>query len=167
MVLKVKFLDSALTIRAVWHIIRFVHVLLVFVLRYAIIFILASLPSKLGIIIPFMQCFFYSQSTLPLNHILFVDLPFLFCLDLQLEDEDKIHLMSLEDDDQCIRLLSFCKKHRQPSNERPPADDNLALPAQFDSSYVPASNPSGCARSGMCLYPFILFSFQSLPALRE
>ncbi|XP_019707927.1 histone-lysine N-methyltransferase TRX1 [Elaeis guineensis] len=66
---------------------------------------------------------------------------------VELEDEDKIHLMSLEDDDQCIRLLSFCKKHRQPSNERPPADDSLALPAQFDSSYVPASNPSGCARS--------------------
>ncbi|KAG1364351.1 Histone-lysine N-methyltransferase TRX1 [Cocos nucifera] len=118
--LKVKFLDSALTIHVMWHIIRFVHVLLVFVL---------------------------SAFALPLDHILYVFLPFLFCLDLQLEDEDKIHLMSLEDDDQCIRLLSFCKKHRQPSNERPPADDSLALPAQFDSSYVPASNPSGCARS--------------------
>ena len=76
---------------------------------------------------------------------------FLLCLFLrtQLEDEDKIHLMSLdEDDDQCIRLLSFCKKHRQPSNERPPADDSLRLPTQLGSSYVPASNPSGCARSG-------------------
>ncbi|CAL9064221.1 histone-lysine N-methyltransferase TRX1-like [Musa acuminata AAA Group] len=67
---------------------------------------------------------------------------------VELEDEDKIHLMSLdEDDDQCIRLLSFCKKHRQPSNERPPADDSLRLPTQLGSSYVPASNPSGCARS--------------------
>ncbi|XP_042421325.1 histone-lysine N-methyltransferase TRX1-like isoform X2 [Zingiber officinale] len=67
---------------------------------------------------------------------------------IELEDEEKIHLMLLdEDDDQCIRLLSFCKKHRQPSKERPPADNSLSMPPELDSSFVPASNSSGCARS--------------------
>lgn len=54
--------------------------------------------------------------------------------------------MSLEEEDgQCIRLLSFCKKHKQPSNDRPPADDST-LPVQHGSDYVPTSNLSGCAR---------------------
>uniref|UniRef100_A0A1D1Z907 Histone-lysine N-methyltransferase ATX2 n=1 Tax=Anthurium amnicola TaxID=1678845 RepID=A0A1D1Z907_9ARAE len=64
------------------------------------------------------------------------------------EDVDRLHLMSPdEDDDECIRLLSFCKKHRQPSNECAPADECLTLPAQPCSTHVPPSNPSGCARS--------------------
>ncbi|WOK95128.1 histone-lysine N-methyltransferase TRX1-like [Canna indica] len=67
---------------------------------------------------------------------------------VELEDDEKIHLMSLdEDDDQCIRLLSFCKKHRRPPNGRAPADDILRLPSQLGSSYLPEPNPSGCARS--------------------
>ncbi|XP_042459563.1 histone-lysine N-methyltransferase TRX1-like isoform X1 [Zingiber officinale] len=67
---------------------------------------------------------------------------------VELEDEEKVHLMSLdEDDDQCIRLLSFCKKHRQPSKERPPTDNSLSLPSELDASFVPAPNASGCARS--------------------
>lgn len=70
-----------------------------------------------------------------------------FCI--KLEDEEKVHLMSLdEDDDQCIRLLSFCKKHRQPSKERPPTDNSLSLPPELDASFVPAPNASGCARNG-------------------
>lgn len=64
--------------------------------------------------------------------------------------------MSLDEDDgQCIRLLSFCKKHRQPSNERPPADESLMKPAEVGSSHTYSSNPSGCARSGSnlcCLF---------------
>nr|CAD1831618.1 unnamed protein product [Ananas comosus var. bracteatus] len=64
------------------------------------------------------------------------------------EDDDQIRLMSLDEDDgQCIRLLSFCKKHRQPSNERPPADESLMKPAKVGSSHTYSSNPSGCARS--------------------
>ncbi|KAL5998553.1 hypothetical protein ACLOJK_009496 [Asimina triloba] len=45
---------------------------------------------------------------------------------VELEDEDRLHLMSIdEDDDQCIRLLSFCKKHRQPSHDRSPSDEQI------------------------------------------
>ncbi|XP_073001650.1 histone-lysine N-methyltransferase TRX1-like isoform X1 [Typha latifolia] len=67
---------------------------------------------------------------------------------VELEDEDKIHLMSLdEDDDQCIRLLSFCKKHRQPSNERPSAEENLTVSTHIGSSCINSVNPSGCART--------------------
>lgn len=67
---------------------------------------------------------------------------------VELEDEDGIQLMSLdEDDEQCIRLLSFCKKHRQPGNEWKQIDETLELPDRCASSYVPPSNPSGCARS--------------------
>ncbi|KAF3326010.1 histone-lysine N-methyltransferase ATX1-like protein [Carex littledalei] len=77
---------------------------------------------------------------------------------VELEDEDKIHLMSYEDEEeQCIRLLSYCKKHRQPSKERhlspsensnrnpnssinPPGASSGANPS------IPPPNPSGCAR---------------------
>lgn len=67
---------------------------------------------------------------------------------VELEDEDKLHLMSVdEDDDQCVRLLSFCKKHRQPSGERSPIDEKIVTTARNCSHYIPPSNPSGCARS--------------------
>ncbi|KAG9447430.1 hypothetical protein H6P81_013558 [Aristolochia fimbriata] len=67
---------------------------------------------------------------------------------VELEDEDKLHLTSMDEDDdqQCIRLLSFCKKHRQPSNERP-TGEGKALTARNCSSYMPPPNPSGCART--------------------
>lgn len=65
-------------------------------------------------------------------------------------DEDKLDLISFdEEDDQCIRLLSFCKKHRQPSSERSPADEKIVQTARNCSHYNPPPNPSGCARSGM------------------
>uniref|UniRef100_A0A0E0LYM7 Histone-lysine N-methyltransferase n=1 Tax=Oryza punctata TaxID=4537 RepID=A0A0E0LYM7_ORYPU len=65
---------------------------------------------------------------------------------VELEDDDKIHLMLLdEDEDPCIRLLSYCKKHRQPSTERPSLESNLAKPALVvQTDAVP---PSGCART--------------------
>ncbi|XP_052167696.1 histone-lysine N-methyltransferase TRX1 [Oryza glaberrima] len=65
---------------------------------------------------------------------------------VELEDDDKIHLMLLdEDEDPCIRLLSYCKKHRQPSTERPSLESNLAKPAVVvQTDAVP---PSGCART--------------------
>lgn len=67
---------------------------------------------------------------------------------VELEDEDGIQLMSLdEDDEQCIRLLSFCKKHKQPGDDWKQVDENLKLPDHCASSYVPPSNPSGCART--------------------
>lgn len=70
----------------------------------------------------------------------------------QLEDEDKLHLLSLDDDEenQCIRLLSFCKRHKQPTSDRPGSD--AAPIGQVISrccDYAPPLNPSGCARTGM------------------
>ncbi|KAK9288538.1 hypothetical protein L1049_016997 [Liquidambar formosana] len=68
---------------------------------------------------------------------------------VELEDEDSLHLISVDDDDedQCIRLLSFCRKHRQPSNERSAADERIGRVARQCVNYNPPSNPSGCARS--------------------
>ncbi|KAG8060907.1 hypothetical protein GUJ93_ZPchr0002g25677 [Zizania palustris] len=65
---------------------------------------------------------------------------------VELEDDDKIHLMLLDDDeDPCIRLLSYCKKHRQPSTERPSIESNLAKPAVVvQTNAIPSS---GCART--------------------
>uniref|UniRef100_A0A8R7UI00 Histone-lysine N-methyltransferase n=1 Tax=Triticum urartu TaxID=4572 RepID=A0A8R7UI00_TRIUA len=65
---------------------------------------------------------------------------------VELEDDDKIHLMLLEEDeDPCIRLLSYCKKHRQPSTERPSLESNLGNPAQLVQT--DAASSSGCART--------------------
>ncbi|XP_065866226.1 histone-lysine N-methyltransferase ATX2-like isoform X2 [Euphorbia lathyris] len=68
---------------------------------------------------------------------------------VELEDEERVHLLTVEDEevDQCIRLLSFCKKHRQPSNERPMTDERISRIAHRYSDYIPPCNPSGCARS--------------------
>lgn len=73
-----------------------------------------------------------------------------YCFE-QLEDEDRLHLISVEDDedDQCIRLLSFCKKHRQPTNERTIFDERIGQVVRPCSDYNPPPNPSGCARTGM------------------
>ncbi|XP_020247221.1 histone-lysine N-methyltransferase TRX1-like [Asparagus officinalis] len=66
---------------------------------------------------------------------------------VELEGEDGTHLMSFEEDGQCIRLLSFCKKHRQTGNDGKQVDENVVLLDQCASKYVPASNTSGCART--------------------
>ncbi|KAJ4967635.1 hypothetical protein NE237_014336 [Protea cynaroides] len=66
------------------------------------------------------------------------------------EDEDRLHLISMDEDeeDQCIRLLSFCKRHRQPSNERcSPADEQAGKVTRHCFNYNPPPNPSGCART--------------------
>ncbi|PSS23999.1 Histone-lysine N-methyltransferase [Actinidia chinensis var. chinensis] len=70
-----------------------------------------------------------------------------FCVEL--EDEDRLHLISMDEDEdeQCIRLLSFCKKHRPPSSEHLTADDRIVPIARQYSDYSPPCNPSGCARS--------------------
>ncbi|XP_027353550.1 histone-lysine N-methyltransferase ATX2-like [Abrus precatorius] len=67
---------------------------------------------------------------------------------VELENEDRLYLLSVDDDeDQCIRLLSFCKKHRQPSNDHSVADERIVRVAGQCSDYEPPPNPSGCARS--------------------
>ncbi|KMT11027.1 hypothetical protein BVRB_5g112470 [Beta vulgaris subsp. vulgaris] len=67
---------------------------------------------------------------------------------VELEDEDRLHLISLDEDEeeQCIRLLSFCTKHKQPSNDRPIVDEGNGKKSRQNSSYIPPSNESGCAR---------------------
>lgn len=71
----------------------------------------------------------------------------------KLEDEDRLHLLSVDDDveGQCIRFLSFCKKHKQPSNDRSAAGDRIGRTVRRCSDYTPPSNPSGCARTGMLM----------------
>ncbi|CAL5090627.1 unnamed protein product [Urochloa decumbens] len=65
---------------------------------------------------------------------------------VELEDDDKIHHMLLdEDEDPCIRLLSYCKKHRQPSAERPALESDPAGPSQLVQTDMASS--SGCART--------------------
>ncbi|CAM0950725.1 unnamed protein product [Alopecurus aequalis] len=65
---------------------------------------------------------------------------------VELEDDDNIHLMLLaEDEDPCIRLLSYCKKHRQPSTERPSLESDLGNPAQV--AHTDVASLSGCART--------------------
>ncbi|XVF29329.1 hypothetical protein REPUB_Repub15cG0111300 [Reevesia pubescens] len=68
---------------------------------------------------------------------------------VELEDEDRLFLLSVDEDveDQCIRLLSFCKKHRQPSNDRLASDERVGRTASQCSEYTPPLNPSGCART--------------------
>lgn len=67
-----------------------------------------------------------------------------------------MHLIPLDEDeeDQCIRLISFCKKHRPLSNERPAVDECVAQKVCEYSDYIPPSNPSGCARSGLLIDTF-------------
>ncbi|GLT85086.1 hypothetical protein SLE2022_032880 [Rubroshorea leprosula] len=68
---------------------------------------------------------------------------------VELEDEDRLHLLSVddEDEDQCIRLVSFCKKHKQPSNERKTVDKWIGGKLHQCYDYIPPINPSGCART--------------------
>ncbi|KAL4376625.1 hypothetical protein GQ457_02G042800 [Hibiscus cannabinus] len=69
---------------------------------------------------------------------------------VELEEEDRLFLLSVDEDDedQCIRLLSFCKKHRQPSNDRVEAsDERVGRIVRQCSDYTPPLNPSGCART--------------------
>ncbi|CAN1170991.1 Histone-lysine N-methyltransferase ATX2 [Linum perenne] len=68
---------------------------------------------------------------------------------VELEDEERLYLLSMEEDDeeQCIRLLSFCKRHKQPSNDRPIVDERISRVSRRCSDYVPPCNLSGCART--------------------
>ncbi|XWS35269.1 hypothetical protein CRYUN_Cryun21dG0111600 [Craigia yunnanensis] len=68
---------------------------------------------------------------------------------IQLEDEDRLFLLFVveDDEDQCICLLSFCKKHRQPSNDRLASDEQVGRTARQCSDYTPPLNPSGCSHT--------------------
>lgn len=59
--------------------------------------------------------------------------------------------MDDEDENQCIRLVSFCKKHKQPSNERKMVDKWIGGKLHQCYDYIPPINPTGCARTGMPL----------------
>ncbi|CAL1404614.1 unnamed protein product, partial [Linum trigynum] len=68
---------------------------------------------------------------------------------VELEDEERLYLLSMEDDEeeQCIRLISFCKRHKQPTNDRQIGDERIGRVSHRCSDYVPSSNQSGCART--------------------
>lgn len=55
-----------------------------------------------------------------------------------------------DDGSQCIRLLSYCKRHRPASNQRTVVNIRIGENARQQSDYIPTPNPSGCARTGMC-----------------
>lgn len=66
------------------------------------------------------------------------------------QDDERLHLISLDEDDsedQCVRLLSFCKKHKQPSNQRIAADERIGQIGHLCSDYILPINSSGCART--------------------
>lgn len=70
-----------------------------------------------------------------------------FCLEP--EDIERQHLVPLDEDeeDQCIQLLSFCRKHRPSSHERLTFDERIEQKTCERADYDPPINPSGCARS--------------------
>ncbi|GER40803.1 histone-lysine N-methyltransferase ATX1 [Striga asiatica] len=70
-----------------------------------------------------------------------------FCLEP--EDKDRLHLIPFDEDeeDQCIQLLSFCKKHRPSSNERLPFDEQFGQKTSEKVEFIPPINLSGCART--------------------
>ncbi|KAL9140489.1 hypothetical protein ABFS82_14G040500 [Erythranthe guttata] len=70
-----------------------------------------------------------------------------FCLEP--EDMDRLHLAPSDEDeeDQCIQLLSFCRKHRPSSNEHLLFEERIAQKASEKAEYIPPINPSGCART--------------------
>ncbi|GFQ04380.1 histone-lysine n-methyltransferase atx2 [Phtheirospermum japonicum] len=76
-----------------------------------------------------------------------------FCLEP--DDIDRLHLAPFDEDeeDQCIELLSFCKKHRPSSNERLPFDEHSGQKACEKVEYIPPINLSGCARTEPCNFP--------------
>uniref|UniRef100_M4DYX4 Histone-lysine N-methyltransferase n=1 Tax=Brassica campestris TaxID=3711 RepID=M4DYX4_BRACM len=68
---------------------------------------------------------------------------------VELESEDKLFLRPKEDEeaDQCIRMRSFCKRHRQTSTACLESKDMIKPTTHKNSDYLPPPNPSGCART--------------------
>ncbi|KAK1402559.1 hypothetical protein POM88_002164 [Heracleum sosnowskyi] len=62
---------------------------------------------------------------------------------LEFEDGDRLHLNSEEGEDNLgIRLISYCKRHRRPSNRRIVVQDKIGQSAHQQSNYIPSLNPS-------------------------
>ncbi|XP_074322612.1 histone-lysine N-methyltransferase ATX2-like isoform X2 [Apium graveolens] len=70
-----------------------------------------------------------------------------FCVEP--EDEDRLHIIPLDEDEdnQWIRLLSFCKRHRPSSQDHSFAGGGINRSACQHTDYTPPVNSSGCARS--------------------
>lgn len=66
-------------------------------------------------------------------------------------DEDRLRLNSGKEDEDnpCIRLISYCKRHRRPSDQCIVVQDKIGQSAYQPSDYNPPPNPSGCARTGL------------------
>lgn len=70
-----------------------------------------------------------------------------FCIEL--EDEDRLNLIPVDEDveNQSIRLLSYCKRHRPISDDRLAADERT-VPKVFEcSEYIPPLSSTGCSRT--------------------
>lgn len=70
-----------------------------------------------------------------------------FCAELA--DADRLQLVPLDEDEenQCIRLLSFCKRHSPTSmTDRAVPDERMRQIPNLNTDYVRPVNPSGCAR---------------------
>lgn len=67
-------------------------------------------------------------------------------------------MIPFDDDveDQCIQLLSFCRRHTPASSVRLSADECIGKKGFEHADCSPPSNPSGCARTGM-LSLFVFF----------
>ncbi|KAK9053481.1 hypothetical protein SSX86_030115 [Deinandra increscens subsp. villosa] len=71
-----------------------------------------------------------------------------FCAELA--DADRLQLVPIDEDEenQCIRLLSFCKRHSpNPMIERVVPDERMGQISSQHSDYARPVNPSGCART--------------------
>ncbi|XP_076954625.1 histone H3-lysine(4) N-trimethyltransferase ATX1-like [Bidens hawaiensis] len=71
-----------------------------------------------------------------------------FCAELA--DSDRLQLVPIEEDEenQCIRLLSFCKRHSPNSTiERTIPDERIGQISSQRLDYARPVNPSGCART--------------------
>ncbi|KAF3577251.1 hypothetical protein DY000_02034964 [Brassica cretica] len=68
---------------------------------------------------------------------------------VELESEDKLFLLPKDDEeaDQCIRMRSFCKRHRQTSTACLESKDMIKPTTHKNFDYLPPPNPSGCART--------------------
>ncbi|CAA3022076.1 histone-lysine N-methyltransferase ATX2-like [Olea europaea subsp. europaea] len=70
-----------------------------------------------------------------------------FCLEPVYEDRlDMIHFDE-DEDDQCIRLLSYCRRHGPASKKRLFSNEQFGLNACEHATYTPPLNPTGCART--------------------
>ncbi|KAK1402567.1 hypothetical protein POM88_002172 [Heracleum sosnowskyi] len=68
----------------------------------------------------------------------------------EFEDGDRLRLNSEEGEDNLgIRLISYCKSRRRPSDRRIVVQDKIGQSAHQQSNYIPSLNPPGCARNGL------------------